>query len=273
MPLIELLHIKSFNLHSQLEQRQRLKNLDRWFHSNSLDQLPDASSMHRFKNTPNSVLLATDVAARGLDIPSVDHVIHFQIPRTAETYIHRTGRTARAMRKGFSMLMVAPDERRVVSALLRSLCRGWSSFPSVNGFWFLFLNKLVDEEDISVMSVELSMLDKLKARVQLARRIELAQHKTKKVKHDRKWVKETAEVLGVELDSDFVKSVFFPLMFPASNLSWLLFSLLLLSVNPRVKIHRISNEKDETGSWKQWKLNFGRCFRNPSLFTVSLRNI
>ncbi len=63
------------------------------------------------------------------------------------------------------------------------------------------------------------MLDKLKARVQLARRIELAQHKTKKVKHDRKWVKETAEVLGVELDSDFVKSVFFPLMFPASNLS------------------------------------------------------
>jgi hypothetical protein len=70
---------------------------------------------------------------------------------------------------------------------------------------FLYLNKLVDEEDISVMSVKLSMLDKLKARVQLARRIELAQHKTKKAKHDHKWIKETAEVLGVELDSDFVK--------------------------------------------------------------------
>jgi len=55
------------------------------------------------------------------------------------------------------------------------------------------------------MSVELSMLDKLKARVQLARRIELAQHKTKKYKHDRKWIKETAEPLGVDLDSDFVK--------------------------------------------------------------------
>jgi ATP-dependent RNA helicase DDX24/MAK5 len=49
------------------------------------------------------------------------------------------------------------------------------------------------------------MLNKLKARVQLAQRIELAQHKTKKYKHDRKWIKETAEPLGVDLDSDFVK--------------------------------------------------------------------
>ena len=75
-------------------------------------------------HTPNSVLLATDIAARGLDIAAVDHVIHFQIPRSADTYIHRNGRTARAMRKGFSMLMSAPDERRVVKALLGSLGRG-----------------------------------------------------------------------------------------------------------------------------------------------------
>ena len=75
-------------------------------------------------HTPNSVLLATDIAARGLDITGVDHVIHFQIPRSADTYIHRNGRTARAMRKGFSMLMLAPDERRVVKALLGSLGRG-----------------------------------------------------------------------------------------------------------------------------------------------------
>jgi ATP-dependent RNA helicase DDX24/MAK5 len=79
-------------------------------------------------HTPNSVLLATDIAARGLDIIAVDHVIHFQIPRSADTYIHRNGRTARAMQKGFSMLMLAPDERRVVKALLGSLGRG-SSFP------------------------------------------------------------------------------------------------------------------------------------------------
>ncbi|PPQ66809.1 hypothetical protein CVT26_009656 [Gymnopilus dilepis] len=166
MPLVELLNIKAFPLHSQLEQRQRLKNLD------------------RFTKTPNSVLLATDIAARGLDIPAVDHVIHFQIPRTADTYIHRNGRTARAMRKGFGMLMVAPDERRVVKVLLNSLGR--------------------EETEIPEISVELSMLDKLKYRVQLAKKIEIAQHKVKKTKHDRNWIKETADVLGVELDSDFV---------------------------------------------------------------------
>jgi len=77
----------------------------------------------RFKTTPNSVLLATDIAARGLDITAVDHVIHYQIPRSADSYIHRNGRTARAMRKGFSMLMCAPDERRVLRALLGSLGR------------------------------------------------------------------------------------------------------------------------------------------------------
>ncbi|KIM46998.1 hypothetical protein M413DRAFT_23303 [Hebeloma cylindrosporum] len=161
MPLVELLNINAFPLHSQLEQRQRLKNLD------------------RFTNTPNSVLLATDIAARGLDIPAVDHVIHFQIPRSADTYIHRNGRTARAMRKGFSMLMVAPDERRVVKALLGNLGR--------------------DDADIPEMTIELSMLDRLKARVQLARKIENTQHKIKKTNHDRNWMRETAEALGVDL--------------------------------------------------------------------------
>ncbi|KAF5310717.1 hypothetical protein D9619_008153 [Psilocybe cf. subviscida] len=166
MPLVELLGVNAYPLHSQLEQRQRLKNLD------------------RFTNTPNSVLLATDIAARGLDIPAVDHVIHFQIPRSADTYIHRNGRTARAMRKGFSMLMVAPDERRVVRALLGNLNR--------------------DEAEIPEITVELSMLDKLKTRIQLARKIENAQHKIKKTNHDRNWMRETAETLGVELDSDYM---------------------------------------------------------------------
>ncbi|TFK19581.1 DEAD-domain-containing protein [Coprinopsis marcescibilis] len=164
-PLLEFLNVQAFPLHSQMEQRQRLKNLD------------------RFKTIPNAVLLATDVAARGLDIPAVDHVIHFQIPRTADTYIHRNGRTARANREGFSMLMCAPDERRVVKALMNSLGR--------------------DEQEIPELDPELSMLDKLKARVQVAKQIETAQHQVKKKKHERNWMKETAEALEVDLDSDF----------------------------------------------------------------------
>lgn len=105
MPLMELLNINAYPLHSQLEQRQRLKNLD------------------RFTSTPNAVLLATDIAARGLDIPAVDHVIHYQSPRSADAYVHRNGRTARASMSGFSLLMCSPDERRMVRALLGTLGR------------------------------------------------------------------------------------------------------------------------------------------------------
>ena len=125
MPLTELLNLKAFPLHSQLEQRQRLKNLDR---CSVLHQIFRAAShplipFCRFTNTPNSILLATDIAARGLDISAVDHVIHYQIPRSADSYVHRNGRTARASRKGFSMLMCAPDERRIVRAFLGNLGR------------------------------------------------------------------------------------------------------------------------------------------------------
>jgi ATP-dependent RNA helicase DDX24/MAK5 len=77
----------------------------------------------RFKQTRRSVLLATDIAARGLDILSVDHVIHYQIPRTADMYIHRNGRTARAMLEGFGLLLCAPDERKLLRSLLGSLKR------------------------------------------------------------------------------------------------------------------------------------------------------
>ncbi|PCH35250.1 DEAD-domain-containing protein [Wolfiporia cocos MD-104 SS10] len=160
LPVMDLLQVPAFPLHSQLEQRQRLKNLD------------------RFKSTPNAVLLATDVAARGLDVPAVDHVVHYQAPRTADAYVHRNGRTARAMRRGFALLMCAPDERRVVRALLGSLGR---------------------QDEIPDMPVELYLLDKLKARVQLARQIDAAQHKVQKGKHEKNWLKEAAEAMEIEL--------------------------------------------------------------------------
>ncbi|KAI5122092.1 hypothetical protein M0805_002214 [Coniferiporia weirii] len=165
LPLCELLELNAFPLHSQLQQRQRLKNLD------------------RFKSTPHSVLLATDVAARGLDIPAVDHVIHYQIPRSADVYIHRNGRTARASRDGFSLVMCAPDERRVVRALLTGLNR-------------------VGENEVPDMPIELDLLDKLKSRVQLAKKIDSAQHRVKKEKHEKNWLKEAAEAMEIDLDSD-----------------------------------------------------------------------
>lgn len=84
--------------------------------------------MIRFANTQNSILVSTDVAARGLDIPSVDHVIHYQVPRTADVYVHRNGRTARAGGKGFALVMVDPAERKMLQALMKSLERGGLRF-------------------------------------------------------------------------------------------------------------------------------------------------
>ena len=67
------------------------------------------------------VLLATDVAARGLDVPAVEHVVHYQLPRTADTYIHRSGRTARAGNEGLSLQLCAPEEKPMQKALMKSL--------------------------------------------------------------------------------------------------------------------------------------------------------
>ena len=61
------------------------------------------------------------------------------------------------------------------------------------------------EEEIAEMPVELYMLDKLKARIQLAREIDSVQHKAKKEKHERNWLKETAEAMEIELDSDLAR--------------------------------------------------------------------
>ena len=78
------------------------------------------------------MLLATDIAARGLDIPAVDHVVHYQIPRSADVYVHRNGRTARAKRSGFTLLMCAPDERKLVRGVLHSLGRRESIHPRID---------------------------------------------------------------------------------------------------------------------------------------------
>lgn len=66
------------------------------------------------------ILVATDVAARGLDIDRISHVINFDIPSDVEAYIHRIGRTGRAGRSGEAVLFVAPRERRLLYAIERA---------------------------------------------------------------------------------------------------------------------------------------------------------
>ncbi|MBT5685377.1 MAG: DEAD/DEAH box helicase [Gammaproteobacteria bacterium] len=71
----------------------------------------------RLKKGSIDILVATDVAARGLDVDRISHVINYDIPYDAEAYIHRIGRTGRAGRKGEAILFVAPREKRMLAAI------------------------------------------------------------------------------------------------------------------------------------------------------------
>jgi len=72
-----------------------------------------------FRDGKYRVLVATDIAARGLDVPHIEHVINYDLPLVAEDYLHRIGRTARAGRAGSALCLVAPDERSLWRAIQR----------------------------------------------------------------------------------------------------------------------------------------------------------
>jgi ATP-dependent RNA helicase DeaD len=74
----------------------------------------------RLKSGGLDILVATDVAARGLDVDRISHVINYDIPYDTEAYIHRIGRTGRAGRKGDAILFVAPRERRMLGSIERA---------------------------------------------------------------------------------------------------------------------------------------------------------
>ena len=76
--------------------------------------------VERLKKGSLDILVATDVAARGLDVDRISHVINFDIPYDSEAYIHRIGRTGRAGRRGDAILFVAPRERRMLGVIERA---------------------------------------------------------------------------------------------------------------------------------------------------------
>ncbi|KAK4701559.1 ATP-dependent RNA helicase DDX24/MAK5, partial [Phenoliferia sp. Uapishka_3] len=162
-PLLSLLGLNIVALHSGMQQRARLKSLD------------------RFKASKNGILLATDVAARGLDIPSVSHVVHYNLPRSADVYVHRSGRTARAGQEGLALQLVAPEEKQMQRLLMASLGK---------------------DVDFPVLPTDFSILDKLKERIELAKKIENAMHKATKAAHEDNWIKQAAEAMDIDLDSD-----------------------------------------------------------------------
>ncbi|KAL9108280.1 MAG: hypothetical protein Q9227_006877 [Pyrenula ochraceoflavens] len=93
--LLRLLGFSAIPIHGQLSQNARL------------------GALNKFRTKSRSILVATDVAARGLDIPNVDAIFNYDIPQDSKTYIHRVGRTARAGKSGKAISLVTQYDTEV----------------------------------------------------------------------------------------------------------------------------------------------------------------
>lgn len=81
------------------------------FYHGAMEQQERDSALCKFRNGSSNVLVTTDLAARGLDIPNIRYIIHYQLPDTKETFTHRNGRTARMDASGTAILILSPHER------------------------------------------------------------------------------------------------------------------------------------------------------------------
>ncbi|HEV7718587.1 MAG TPA: DEAD/DEAH box helicase [Arsenicitalea sp.] len=88
-----------------------------------MDQKSRTETLDKFRGGNLKLLIASDVAARGLDIPAVSHVFNFDVPTHAEDYIHRIGRTGRAGRLGTAMTLVAPSDGKYIDAIVKLIQR------------------------------------------------------------------------------------------------------------------------------------------------------
>jgi ATP-dependent RNA helicase RhlE len=95
--------IRTAALHADRTQQQRM------------------SAVEGFRTGDFPVLVATDVAARGLDIEGIAHVVNYEVPDTPEAYVHRVGRTGRAESTGSALTLVAPEEERALRALEKAV--------------------------------------------------------------------------------------------------------------------------------------------------------
>ncbi|KAF9420547.1 hypothetical protein HW555_003297, partial [Spodoptera exigua] len=161
--LFTLLKCRPLPLHASMPQRQRIKNLE------------------RFRDDPHGVLIATDVAARGLDIPHVEHVIHYQVPRTAENYVHRSGRTARASREGLTILMMDPSEAYLYTKMCRTL------------------NKT---SEVPTFPVDSQVLAPIKELMVLARELDALELKKRRAAQAHGWKERAAREMDIIIDDD-----------------------------------------------------------------------
>eukprot|EP00347_Sterkiella_histriomuscorum_P007788 403347561 len=177
--LLTFLKIPNHCLHSKMQQRQRLKNLDRF--KQGVQAIENGSS------TKSSVLVCTDVAARGLDIPYVQNILHYQCPFNAEIYIHRCGRTARIGRSGDSLSLLAAEDEKNFKIIRKVLKK--------------------DVESVQMFPVSYYQLNKLEPLVEAAKQFEGALHRKTKEEKSTSWMLKLAKSADLDLDDEDEKTL------------------------------------------------------------------
>ncbi|KAK3678527.1 ATP-dependent RNA helicase [Recurvomyces mirabilis] len=184
-PLLQNLGLPAVALHSGMVQKARLRSVER---------LTEAAGG---RISSSSILVATDVAARGLDIPNVQLVIHYHLPRAADTYVHRSGRTARAGQQGSSILICGPEEvggvRRLVAKVhARSAANHdqEASDAAKQGYY------------IRTIDIDRRIVSRLRPRATLAKQIADMTIAKEKQHKQEDFFRNAAEELGMEYDSE-----------------------------------------------------------------------
>ena len=112
-----LMFVRTKTATTELAERLEARGYSAAALNGDMAQKQREEMVERLKQGSLDILVATDVAARGLDVERVSHVINYDIPYDTEAYIHRIGRTGRAGRLGDAILFVAPRERRMLNAI------------------------------------------------------------------------------------------------------------------------------------------------------------
>ena len=100
-----------------------------------MDQPARMAALDSFRNGEVKLLVASDVAARGLDIPDVSHIFNFDVPHHADDYVHRIGRTGRAGKSGTAITIVSPADGRAVAEIEKLIGQSiaWAEQPAHAG--------------------------------------------------------------------------------------------------------------------------------------------
>jgi ATP-dependent RNA helicase DeaD len=115
-----LIFVRTRQATAELSEKLEARGLSSAALSGEMTQALRERTIERLKSGKLDIVVATDVAARGLDVERITHVVNYDIPYDVEGYIHRIGRTGRAGRAGHAILFVTPRERRMLAAIERA---------------------------------------------------------------------------------------------------------------------------------------------------------